>query len=356
MNCAHASTQPHLVSRPAIGAGTFFDGVESDELWENLVDSNKFVTKVKRTALKPLFDYARTNTTADHYLSSPTYFLMTGRKGLWIYERGDSKVAFGWHPNVDGKIIFFPPSGPQGLDLIADILNLDVKPSGGFEIVRVPEEQAPQIAAALAKRVPSLGFNPTVEHMLDWTFPVHTMSVERLANPEGGEMRDFRKNLNRAHQHGLVIERLDPIAHKKEIEILTYLWAKSRHNFPIRNRELLAEPSRFVFDLMRLPKVKIDGIMVFTKDGEPVGFNIWEMPMNGSQIVNGVTNVANTTEYKGISELLFHEQAKILRAQGVQGICLGGSESASLNEFKLKMKPIQSASLRTIHVLPACCM
>jgi hypothetical protein len=334
-----------------VAAQAFFADVNHDEVWESFVSSNPFVTRIKKANLKPLFDFAAQNKTADGYLSSPTYFLMTGRKSLWVYQRDDSMVAFGWHPNVDGQVIFFPPVGPRGVDLIADIVNLPVVPSGCYSLARIPEAQSIDFAKQLNAKCPNFKFEDGEEQLLDWRYPVHTMSVDKLANPTGGDMRDFRKGLIRAQQGDFVIEDLDPVKHKHEIEILTFKWVKAHPHYPIRHRDQLAEPSRFAFELMRNPKLKVDGFMVFTKEGEPVGFNIWERPLPGMETANGITNIADTAEYRGVSELMFHEQAKRLKELGVQMLCLGGSETPSLDQYKRKLKPIESAALRTVTAL-----
>lgn len=283
------------------GNGGFLQGVSRNTLWENLISANSYVRKVTKSSVSPLFDLASKNTTNDGYVSSPSYFLMTGRKGMWVYQKGESMVAFCWHPNVDGQILLFPPVGPRGVDMLADIINMDVQPTNGFRIARVPQENAEILSQGLQERCPGLTFMPKVEDMLDWIYPVHTFSTEKLSNP-GSDMSDYRKNL------------------------------------------------------------KVDGFMVFTQEGEPIGFNVWEAPVKGQKVANGITNISNTNfkknpndpderPWKGIAELMFNKQAEMLRAAGVEELCLGGSETASLDAFKRKMAPIKTAALCTIDVV-----
>lgn len=352
------------VRNPTIDyTGGFFDGVSRNKLWENAIRTNDNVTYIKQTQLQQLFNYAARQGEADGYMSSPSYLLMTGRKGLWVYQRGESMVSFCWHPNIEGQVLIFPPVGPNGIELMANIINMELQPTKGFRIARIPQQQSIALSQQLHEKCPGLCFLPCTEDVLDWAYPVHTFDVKSLAEPSAA-MDDYRKNINRAKKHDLVIEKLDPVRHKSEIEVLTYLWVKAHPNFLMRHRDTLAEPSRFAFELMQNKELKVDGLMVFTHDGEALGFNLWEMPLDGKRVANGITNIANTnykletdspdaksSNLKGVSELMFNEQAKKLAAQGVEQLCLGGSETRSLDNFKLKMKPIRSTPLRSIEVI-----
>ncbi|PZO81293.1 MAG: hypothetical protein DI626_10935, partial [Micavibrio aeruginosavorus] len=107
----------------------------------------------------------------DLYSTSTAYFLMTGRRGLWIYGNEDTAMIIARHPNLDDSILFFPPMGISPVNLIELALTDPVIPRGNRKLARLgPEDQ--YLAAVLEQRGNG---DIEVEEILDWKFPVHIL-------------------------------------------------------------------------------------------------------------------------------------------------------------------------------------
>jgi hypothetical protein len=85
--------------------------------WEQQVESLEQVERVGPDALDRLCALLKPENDIDSYVTSPTYYLFTGRKGRWIYRDGEAFVPFCWHPNVAGQVLVFPQRGKAPINL-----------------------------------------------------------------------------------------------------------------------------------------------------------------------------------------------------------------------------------------------
>lgn len=281
---------------------------------------------------------------ADPFSRSVAYYLMTGRKGLWLY--GDEKTAMiiARHPNRDDKLLLFPPTGEQPDRLLVESLRDDRLPSGDIELARIGPGDL-QLAGRLAHKV---GRSFKRETVLDWAYPVHVVSPETIlegARPGSGKaFNSFRGHLNRAARDGYRSEAVDVGKHEQALVSIIADWAQGKVSNSFQYHDLVT-PTLSVIDLMKRGKeINIGGTITFDRDGQPMGFWLWEC--FGNQAASLVR--ANLRGWRGNGEFAILKMAEQLKEAGISEMCLGGSEIGSLNSFKEKMQPIRSIEMLTL--------
>jgi len=278
----------------------------------------------------------------DPYSASAAYYMMTGRKGLWIY--GDDKTAMliTRHPNIENEILFFPPFGSDPINLIEFALADPSIPVGKVSLARIGPEDS-----YIASRLQTLGIGEIeVEKILDWRFPVHVIGINEVNESKGGHFRDFRKNIHRAFGRGLWSERIESpeqVAHALEV---SKAWA-SRHVNQSYSLSDLIGPTKLALSLLQHPDLSMDGLIVHEGE-DPVGYIIWEETNKDKGVANSISGMS--IRPRGTEEFAILEMCKILKTKGYSQVCIGGSETEGLDNFKRKICPVKSVALQTMHL------
>jgi hypothetical protein len=98
------------------------------------------------------------------------------------------------------------------------------------------------------------------------------------------------------------------------------------------------------------PSLAMDGL-ILKRGEEYLGFSFWERPPAGTTVA---CLAALPVSYeKGLSEFLYYVIAGCLEKDGYKKICIGGSETKSLDQFKKKLDPSEVHELQTIRVFLA---
>jgi hypothetical protein len=92
------------------------------EEWEESVSVLKRFIRLTEENRGLFFALLGKESDLDSYATSPVYYAFTGRKGLWLYQDGNSYVPLCWHPNVDGQILVFPPRGQYHPTILKKVL------------------------------------------------------------------------------------------------------------------------------------------------------------------------------------------------------------------------------------------
>jgi hypothetical protein len=278
---------------------------------------------------------------ADFYSVAPSYFAVTGRKGLWIY--GDEKrgMLIARHPNVPDVILFFPPFGQDRVSLIEAALADPQIPPGKVQIARLAAEDDDIIRHFKGK-----GLYPAQERKLDWTYPVHILSTQKVLEAKGHDFKDFRKNVNRAERKHAEAIPLEIDKHDVLVRDLVLKWALcNKGEYSVED---LTAPTYMALYLMRSSSLSIQGLLI-QEEGRPSGFMMWEETRPDSGQAAGLCN-ASISESKGISEFTHQEMCRVLQERGYSEVCIGGSEEPGLDAFKRKMMPEKSVGLFTISI------
>ena len=167
----------------------------------------------------------------DSYATSPVYYAITGRKGLWIYQDGNTYVPLCWHPNIEGQILVFPPRGKENPHILKRLLTEIPIPPAGIKLARIKKDD---LECEWLKSIQStagrlISIVPVEELTLDWRYPVRILSTEKVAKLEGGHYYRIRNYISQAKRHNIRIESLSA-NHAPQIISFAYRWANSPYH------------------------------------------------------------------------------------------------------------------------------
>ena len=283
----------------------------------------------------------------DSYLTSLGYHLFTGRKGLWGYGRGGALVLVCWHPNVEGRILVFPQIGNKETDLLSELLKeMPISPSGA-QIARVSRFDL-EITLDLLKHIQNAAIMDVTsepEQVLDWLYPSHIIDTNVVAAARHCLLRGVRKNVNRIQNINAEVLPLHSVPNYEDLNSVAMRWASAQ---PDSNVDDLLSPYPKLLDMALDASLGLDGQAIII-DGKIEAFCIWEPPARGRDIATGLATLCNPS-ISGLSDYQYNQMCKTLHKQGIGQLNLGGSETAGLDRFKRKFKPVKSYELCSINI------
>ena len=242
--------------------------------------------------------------------------------------------------------MFYPQLGAPFPNLALELITILPEPSGGYQFSRIEKSQADFLAASMNKKSKFHDYAVIDEPELDWKFPVHTISVKDLLNPSGKRFKSFRQHLNTIDESRIDIKGLNPENDARELMNVIEPWAHSKSD--ICPPEEMIDVYMSFLKIMSHPGLSLKGLK-FYLDKELVAFEAWATPLSGKKIANSFAGFSKT-HIRGFSEYQHYTICKVLNQQGIEKICLGGSEIEGLDNFKRKMNPVESLDLKTIAV------
>lgn len=282
----------------------------------------------------------------DPYLSCPAYHAFTGRHGLWGYAREKAFLLFARHPNDEKKIIIYPQFGNLYPNLAFELLDRIDLPGFEFIFARYPVEYADFMAASMSKIYREREFKAEIEEVLDWTFPVYTLSTADVLEAKGRRFRSFRYDLYQVDSDQIRIEKIDPYADMDDILGIIRFWSAGRDD-----AKEIVDCYAFLLNLMQNPALCMSGLK-FYKDNKLIAFEVWSILQGDKTVANNLAgmNVNEAENLKGFSSFQYYTVCKVLHEQGIKEVCIGGSETIGLDHFKRKMNPIKADVLKSIKV------
>lgn len=298
-------------------------------------------TATRLVGLDPHQDYALLSQicarapATDPFARSAGYFAVTGRNGLWLYGTEGTAMLIVRHPNRSDRLLLFPPIGPDGAALIGSALIDPRLPQGRRQLARVTASDGGLTAmfGATAER----------EDVLDWAYPVHVVSTAALVARQGGVFNSLRGHVRRAERAGYVAEALDIGRDSDAVRAIAASWAASKAGDGFTYGDLTG-PTESCIGLMTRGVASLQGVMVRGPQG-PAGFWIWEEGAG-----QAVSLVRISIGRQGAAELAAVAAAARIDARGIPLLCLGGSETESLDQFKRKLGPVRSVALGTVNL------
>lgn len=284
----------------------------------------------------------------DHYLTCPAYHAFTGRHGLWGYAKGRSLLLFARHPNDPKKIIFYPQFGNAFPNLALDLLKVLDLPGFQYMFARYPVEQAEFMSASMNRASENYRFEAVTEDVLDWTYPVYTLSTKDVVEAKGKHFKNFRYDIHCINEKEIEIKPIDAMNDVEELKNVIDIWAKGKSK--IEYRETL-DCYMHLVSLLQNPALNMDGLK-FYRNGVLVAYEVWSIPCPKKRVANNLAgmNINAHEGLQGFSSYQYYTVCKKLLEQGIDLVCIGGSETAGLDHFKRKMKPAQSKILKSIQV------
>lgn len=283
----------------------------------------------------------------DTYVICPAYHAFTGRYGLWGYARDDAFLLFSRHPNDPNQIIFFPQFGAKKSNLLFEVLGFFSDFEIEFSIARSITQSSEFDTAILNSRQSEFLFRTQQEQVLDWTYPVYTLSTAEVLEAKGKAFKSFRYDLHRINEKEIRTELIDPYLDFQELRSVIQTWAE--HKSDLMDVSETIDSYMYLLKLMRMPSLNLSGVK-FYREGQLVAFEIWSILSSNSQVANNLAglNIQSVENLPGFSSYQYYTVCRMLYQQGIDSVCIGGSETAGLDHFKRKMKPIKSLPLQTI--------
>lgn len=285
----------------------------------------------------------------DSYSISPVYYALTGRKGLWIYQDGNTYIPLCWHPNTEGQILVFPLRGENNPLVMTRLLNEIPTPPAGIRLARIKKSRlnSKNFSKPTHASERLISYAPVQELILDWRYPVRVLSTEIVSSMRGHSFMRTRNHVNQAKRNSISVCPLNS-SHTAQLINFIYKWANKRTNNFDELIDLL-DPYKKIFELHASDDFNLDGL-VFIIDGAIQGLTIWEMPNSKNAVANSWVNICNTG-YTGISEFMMKALAETLLKKGINLFNLGGSETKGLDDYKMKYSPAHNISLSSVEVI-----
>lgn len=282
----------------------------------------------------------------DPFAHSAAYFGMTGREGLWAYGNETGFVLIARHPNDPESVLVFPPYGDASTDTIKEALKHRNFPKGNVELGRANPMESRLYKSSLAN-----GSKPA-DHVtkLDWVCPIHVVSSDHIVSREGPEFRQLRQNFNKAVRQGLSAELLNLDTNAEDVISVVEEWANIG-NKPGFSFEDLTAPTKSLLKLMKDNNpLSIHGVVIRDAAKNPIGFWIWHETSDRQAMSLARISIGHIHGIKGAAEFGAVKMAEALQDRGINKICLGGSETDSLNAFKEKLGPVVSTRLYSLRI------
>lgn len=278
---------------------------------------------------------------ADTYIYSLPYYLLTGRKGAFLYSQDKTHVVVCKHPHIEDRLMVFPELNGDG-SLTIQVLNALEIPKNGIQLARYTKDNLSKLkkAGESAGNIKRLEFSEIEESIMDWKFPVHILNTHKTADLKGISYDKLRNKFNKASHHLTVVSYEDKDA-LKIMRSSLHIWMGMMVYADKKTGHSLTEFYEKIFDLMESQPAALGGFALLA-NGEPAGFTIWDRPAFG--VANGLAGLSRYA-IKGMAEFQMVTACKILSEQGVNYYNIGGSETLGLNQHKLEYRPEISVPL-----------
>jgi hypothetical protein len=309
--------------------------------------------------------------TSDAYCRSALYFALTGRHKVWIVRYKDRYLVVLRHPNVPRTLLVFCPFISSASELAEQLEALSrckkflTQCEGhGIFLARIPELIADDFLSKHAMDLLHCKPEPVQEEVLDWVHPSYDIDLQRLLNLEGRKLKIYRKKLRKFCGQDIEVLRpkkdFSPQELIKAVREVNKGWVRTKLTSRISHRGPEISPSEPGFSprelmscywemarLNRDTSLAMDGL-VLKRQGTYIAFSFWERPANGKTVA--CLAALPVSHEKGLSEYLYYVIAGCLKDEGYEYMCIGGSETASLDQFKKKLDPRRTHKLQTMRI------
>ena len=322
--------------------------LNSLELWEQALDDIPYIERISFDTYAQLLPYIGDKKNIDSYLTSPLYYLFTGRNGLWGFNYQDKRILFCWHPNCDGQILIFSTSDCEEWPVVHKLLELLPPPPLGFKLARVQKDSSLQ---SLLTRTPDLNdvnfeYKIVEEKILDWAFPVRILHTYEIKNLTGKKFNNVRNCISRIKKFSPEYHIISQSIYDRDIKNLLHRWADKTAETKEEYFNLY-ECYDSLFSLCR-KKGSASGL-AFYIDSKLEAVSLWDISNGIHPTANLYANFCNKNYY-GLAEFIIVKTCETLASMGIEYLNIGGSETASLDFFKNKFRPVISVDLCSIDI------
>jgi hypothetical protein len=278
----------------------------------------------------------------DSYLKSLPYFLLTGRKGFYFFRDKNTSLSVTAHPHSENTLIVFPEYDGDG-ELTVSLLNHLAEKEFNVQLGRYTQEDYNKLSVALNKdkrsRIKSIQIK--AEDILDWRYPSRILETKAIAELSGKKFDTIRNKFNKSTRDSEL--KTVPLSDPEALKIMQSTIFHWLAGLAFLGRETGEDVSGFYQTLLQhikdFPNF-FDGFVTRTKK-EAVGFTIWDITGDTANALAGL----NKRSIAGMSEFQTVTACRMLNEKGIKRYNLGGSETKSLDKFKLKFHPVDSIQL-----------
>ncbi len=276
---------------------------------------------------------------------SYAYFLITARKGGWIYCNQNTIIVLCWHPNVESQVLIYPPLG-ENPHILTDFLSRISAPSGGIRLARFNNKH---LDDGVLERLKSVAeFQVVEEDVLDWKYPSPVLSTDKVIDKTGKDLHLVRKELR----------KLDLVQAETRLYTKTYydrlvdvariyagLFIDQNKDFSLSENQIVQSNIDMLNLALENPHLMSAYVTIYK--GQPEGFYVIE---------NFLDNHANAIWFlynrniRGLAYWQMTRACEILKKKGVKTINIGGSETKGMDFFKTRFRPVQSFPCFSIDV------
>lgn len=286
-----------------------------------------------------IFEFETSN--PDSFLTSPLYYLLTGRKGLWLYKGQDSCLVVCLHPHIENCILVFPEIGKNpDYSLTASYLSKIKFPLNGIQFSRFNEPELDKLKRVFDEMgLRGSDIEMVEENVMDWRYPVRIIDTNVVSATKGPKFINIRTHIRRVAKSTTVI----PLSCSNKVRLMKAAIRFWEGNM-IYNEKDSEDMSAFYEELVRISSANSDCMegLFFMVGRRPVGFTVWERQHRGT--VNLLANISDIS-ISGLSDFQLVTSCKYLQEKGIDYVNMGGSELESLDAFKRKYLPVKSISI-----------
>ena len=281
----------------------------------------------------------------ESFSKSLPYYLMTGRRGLKVFQNENTMVCIAKHPHDEDSVLIFPEINGD-YSLTVQVLNRLSSSGLNVQLARYTHENRKQLGQAVEanalKLVKSIKLKE--EDILDWKYPVRILDTVKVSKMSGKKLKGIRHKFNRAADDYEVLPLSHPEA-VKAIRASVLLWASG---MIFAGNETGYDMTEFYDTLVKhivaFPSL-FDGFAV-TNGKEALGFSVWDYT---GDTANSLASLSRRS-IDGMSEFQKVTACRMLSDKGIKRFNLGGSETDSLDYFKMKFQPCDSISISSYKV------
>ena len=283
----------------------------------------------------------------DTYLNSPLYYMLTGRKGTWLYQDDKSSLIVCAHPHIEERLMVFPEIGRADYALTSSVLGALPKQENGVQLARYSDADLSTLKRQLARtdNRKVAGLTVREETMMDWRYPVHILDTDVVSVMEGSDFAKIRNKFRKAAD-GLTHTPINAEEDLRTMRAAVKFW-EGTMIFNNKETDGMSDFYHALFDTVSDHPDHIEG-MIYLQGRRPVGMTLWDQPQE--QTANIFVNLGDTS-ITGLSDFQLVTTCQRLQDHGVNFANMGGSEIESLDAFKRKFMPARSIPLLSADII-----
>jgi hypothetical protein len=188
---------------------------------------------------------------------------------------------------------------------------------------------------------------PTEEKVLDWAYPVYTLSTHNVAARTGRPYEQLRQRLHKIDRFLLRVETIVLERDEEKLLRLVTDWTSKFSDTSYTPTDLMG-PTQALFRIWQAYPDKFSGQIV-SLGGQVMSYCVWEKPIRPEWPANQLLTAASH-DIKGASEWQMVLMCEELSSKNVGLVNIGGSEDHGLDRYKRKFSPIQALRVGSLKI------